>query len=544
MSVDSPGMTFTTRKLKEDKPSVAEQVLKKAPFLVRAGNVFSAMLSLSRKRTEEEMKAKKRTTLLKRLALILVGTFAVVMLFAGTVKALVSLKVITPSTLFHVAGSDLPTDSDGFTNFLLLGTGDETHQGTDLTDTIMIASIDPKTRSALLFSIPRDLYITESDKMGTGRINELYRNYKYYLLRNEDMEAPEASKEALNELARELGSKLGLTLHRVIKVDFTGFVDVVDALGGIDIEVPRDIVDTQYPGPNYSYETFSIEAGPQHLDGETALKYARSRHSTSDFDRSARQQQIMHAIAKKAQEEGVISSPGKIMSLLKILSENVESTMTVSEMIGTGKLAERIDRSNLISMHLNDRSGLYEPGGFIGAAPRDQFGGAAVLLPLAYEGGPGGSWGEIRTFVYLLTHYRATYLNRPRIHILNDGAPAGVARRLADELGRYGFMVAETGNATADGKAPADADKRETSGIAPLAPENEDSAEFLSALLNMPVTTVPTDLLPEQLGQVTVFLGKDYTFKDIRTLVPVPEPVATPSSASGSLTSPLEESGL
>ncbi len=531
-------MSFTTRKIRGESPSMQEKVLKAAPTMLRVGAIFGGLLGLSRKVEAEKKAEERRGRILKRATVILVGTLAAVVLVAGTVKALVALRILTPGTLYRVAGSDLPVDDDGFTNALLLGAGDANHDGVDLTDTIMVASVDSRTKSAVLLSIPRDLYVTKSDKMGTGRINELYRNYKYYLKRTEKMTTEDASRGALEELSREIGRKIGLPIHRVVKVDFTAFSDVVDALGGVDVMVEKDLVDNEYPRANdVGYETFSVSAGLQHFDGETALKYARSRHSTSDFDRGLRQQALITALAKKAQEEGVTSSPGKILSLLKILSEHVETTMTVSEMIGAGKLAQSLDREKVVSMGINDRSGLYEPGGFIGAAPREMFGGAAVMLPIS----PKGDWTEIRTFVHLLTHNRATYLARPKVVILNAGAPSGGARVLASELGRYGFVVSDIGNATADGKAPKEADKLDASAIVPAMPEDKDLVDFFSTLLDLPSGELPATLSRDLIGQVTIILGKQYVFRPMTELVPLPPeeiPADETASGSGTLTAP------
>lgn len=125
-----------------------------------------------------------------------------------------------------------------------------------------------------------------------------------------------ADQEALRELALEIGRFTNVDIQQIIKVDFIGFVQAVDAVGGVDIDVPYTLVDPEYPGPNYSYQTFSITKGPHHLDGETALKYARSRHSTSDFSRSGRQQQIIKALGEKVKNEGILSNPSKILSLV------------------------------------------------------------------------------------------------------------------------------------------------------------------------------------------------------------------------------------
>jgi LCP family protein required for cell wall assembly len=537
-------MTFTSRRLSEGKTErsaeIGAAVIAAAPLVIKTSRGLLGWYRKRKARLAEEQRERKRWRLLRKLGIgagiVLVG----VAVIGGTVKALVAAHILTPRSILAVAGSDLPTDANGFTNFLLLGVGDKDHDGVDLTDSMMIASIDPKTRSVVLLSLPRDLYIQDSRVMGSGRINGLFKSYKWSLV-HDGMNQEEASIKALRELADELGRRLDLTIHHAMMVDFTGFVDAVDALGGVDVDVPKDLVDTQYPGPNYSYETFQIAAGPQHLDGETALKYARSRHSTSDFDRSARQQQIIHALGEAAKAQGIAGSPGKLSAFLKIFSEHVHTTMSFRELLGTAKLGEKIDRQNIISMHLSDGSNA--PGGFLYAPPRAAFGGAAILLPYALPPDPTGSWHQIRTFAFLLLRNRAIYLSHPQIYLLNAGAPNGLAKTLGLELARYGLEPTEILNASDDRKSPL----RNLSGsfIAVRGAET-GTGVFLSGLLKLPLQPLPPEFDPERAGPVTIVLGKNFQYRSIQSLVglaadargdTVPMPAEPSSDASASLSS-------
>ena len=240
-------MSFTTRRIREEAP---RRAIKWQPILLAVltfGRPVFGWYTAWKKRQDDQ----KRVALLQRIMLILLAVFFIFLLFAGIAKALIALRVVSVPGVLGVAGADLPTDEDGLTNFLLLGQGDETHDGKDLTDTIMIMSIDAtRTKSAVLLSLPRDLYLLHTENMGAGRVNSLYRDYKSYLKFEKDMEEKEASLEAMRELAKELSLALDLPLHHVVKVDFIGFVEAVDAIGGVDLEVPYDIVDTEYPGPS------------------------------------------------------------------------------------------------------------------------------------------------------------------------------------------------------------------------------------------------------------------------------------------------------
>jgi LCP family protein required for cell wall assembly len=467
----------------------------------------------------------ERTSLLKRVALILLAVLLAFLLLAGVTKALLGLRMVGMRTILNVTGAELQTDADGFTNILLLGQGDATHEGKDLTDAIMVASLDPRTtKSIVLLSLPRDLYFLRTEKMGKGRLNSMYRDYRGYL-RAKGMSFEGASQEALRELAAEIGKHLSLKIHAVLKADFIGFEKAIDAVGGVDLEVPYDIIDTQFPGPNYTYETFEIRAGPQHLDGEAALKYVRSRHTTSDFDRSARQQQLLHTLGAKLKDEGLLSQPATLVRFLDIVGDHLETTMSLRELAGLMKLGLMIARDRIIAMQLHDRNGLYgspvEPGGFLYTPPRDQFEGASVLLPVSIPEFP-VTWKQIQTLTQLLFRTRSIYLSRPAITVLNGGAKTGLGRHLANELLRFGLNVVNVANAPLPKKL-------EESILFAGTPREHDeaSALFFSSLLHLPLRNVPPTLPLEEISEVTILLGKDYTFTPLQDLLP---PVYDPSS--------------
>ncbi len=507
-------MSFEVRRLQEKKRSRFEW--KRALFTVLSlGGALAGVARMWEEEHEKKVKEKHRTVLLKRLLLISVAILCGVILLAGTVTALKTVRVFSLNTFASLTGAEPPVDANGFTNLLLLGQGDEGHDGKDLTDTLIVASVDTKnTNSVFLLSLPRDLYLLNTEKMGAGRINSMYRDYSSYLHTRQDMELKDAQTEAMNEVAREVSKITGLELHDVIKVDFDGFVGAVDALGGIEINVPEAITDTSYPDENYGYEVFHIDAGLQTLDGATALKYARSRHSSSDFDRSARQQMILTAMGEKARSVGIIKDAGKIVSLLRVLSANVMTTMPVGEMVGLAQTAKDMDRSNIVTMQLNDHNGLYgsfsEPGGFLYAPPREQFGGASVLLPVSVPEYP-ITWKQVQTLGKLFFGQRKVYLSQPHFNVLNAGAPPGAARLLASELIRYGFTVDNIDNASIDDIAAAF--------VAPRTEADKPLAEFFSTLLGIQLSTMPTSLPVEEVNQITIVLGENYRFKPLQDSV-------------------------
>jgi LCP family protein required for cell wall assembly len=474
---------------------------------------------LWRHHEEEREREEHRKRLLKRTAIVLAAVLCALLLLAGTAKALVALRIVSIGSLSNVAGTQPATDDRGQINILLLGQGDRDHEGTDLTDAIIVASIDSgETRSVVLLSLPRDTYFLRTEHMGRGRINSLYRDYKGYL-RSRGKTVDEASLEAMRELAAEVGTALGLEIPHAVKVNFTAFQEIVDAVSGIDVFVPEEIVDTEYPDASYGFETFTLPAGLQHLDGATALKYVRSRHSTSDFSRSARQQQVLAALGKKVRDEDLHRDVGFITSLLSTLSQHLETTLSLREIVWLSGLGSRLDPSRVIALQMNDRNGLYEgfvePGGLLYTPPRDQFDGASVLLPVSLPEFP-VTWKQPQTLVELLTEHRELFLDAPRIAVLNAGARSGLGRRLGSELIRYGFAVPVIENASLTEKLP-------RSLVAAGSPDASEHAAFLSSLLGLPLGALPPDLPPPP-GEVILLLGQDYAYRPLLDLLPLLAP--------------------
>jgi len=508
-------MSFSSRQIREEKPRKKWPWDKLLVSALKAARPVLAMYHDWKEEREREERHEHNIMLLKRVLLVLVAILFAFGVLAGLAKAITGVRLFSLDTFVSVTAADLPVDENGYTNLLLLGQGDESHDGKDLTDTIIVASIDPETQSVVMLSFPRDLYFLHTEQMGVGRLNSLYRDYKGYLDYNKDMDEQTASMEALKELQKEMSDTIGLTLHHTIKVDFKAVIETVDALGGVTVDVPYDIVDTEYPDENYGYQTFEIYAGPQTLDGETALKYARSRHTTSDFGRSARQQQLIMAMAEKAKEKGILSDAGTITKLMTAIIHNMETTLGTREMIGLAQMAKDIDRSRIITMQLNDRNGLYggfvEPGGFLYNPPRNLFEGASVLLPVSIPEYP-VTWRQIRTLTKLLFTQRKVYLSKPVVNVLNAGGPSGMARVLATELIRYGFEVDEIANASID--------KQDASYILPRSEADAAFATFFGAMLGLSTDSAPFTLPPDEQGQITIVLGRDYSYTPLQNAFP------------------------
>lgn len=184
-----------------------------------------------------------------------------------------------------LAGSATPSQL----TLLILGVdqrADET--GPTRSDAMILAGVRAGDQQAALASIPRDLWVTIPG-VGEQRINTaLFFGYDAA----DPMAGPQLAAAAVEQ-------NFGVPVDRVAVIDFSVFVRLVDALGGVEIDVPRPIVDTEYPTPDYGVTTISFDPGLQHMTGEQALIYARTRHADGDFGRSERQQQVIRALASR-----------------------------------------------------------------------------------------------------------------------------------------------------------------------------------------------------------------------------------------------------
>ena len=205
------------------------------------------------------------------------------------------------------------------TNVLILGLDRRSEQHSVVrSDTMILATIYPAGPRVALLSIPRDLYV-EIPGNGTNRINTAH-----FWGENEVAGGgPQLSMQTVTQ-------NLGVAVNHYVRVDFDSFRAVVDAVGGIDVVVEEAIVDDAYPTDDYGTMRIEIPAGPQHMDGETALRYARSRHASSDFDRTRRQQQILTALARRLLEPEVWPA---LPAVAQVVMEDVETDMTTQDMV-------------------------------------------------------------------------------------------------------------------------------------------------------------------------------------------------------------------
>ncbi|MFH1129152.1 MAG: LCP family protein [Patescibacteria group bacterium] len=215
-------------------------------------------------------------------------------------------------------------------NFLFLGIPGEGNSAPQLTDTILIINSSPKGENPIAISIPRDLLVKYPEKNYYTKINALY---KYGGI--------EIIKTKIKEIT-------DLDINYYLVLDLSGVKQIIDKLDGIDVEIEEDIYDPKFPAEYNSYETFSLQKGVQHLNGETALKYIRTRNQVNgDFSRIEHQQQVISAIKDKALKLNVLWNFPTILGLWNDLKQNAETNIGLIDIKYVLKLIKKTDLSKI-----------------------------------------------------------------------------------------------------------------------------------------------------------------------------------------------------
>lgn len=326
-------------------------------------------------------------------------------------------------------------------NMLLLGFGGEGHDGPYLTDSIMVAQVDLKKNKVALLSLPRDLWVelpTKTQEVFHSKINSVYQMGMY---ESKNYPAVLVKKPGTSELAKQAIQVItGLTIDNTVTIDFAGFEKAVDALGGIDVAVKKTFDDYEYPiegkdkelcdrqddfakiekflKPGYDeeekknvlkdkselekflkditedpkeafpcrYEHLHFDKGVTHMDGKTALKYVRSRHSLqdgTDFGRAERQQQFVQAIKNKIVSISIVT---KVFPLMEQLQDHITVDVSPGDLNKFAAEAKDIGAYKIINIHMSDsdylKSSFSEYGGYI-------------LIPRTGE----DNWKEVRLMI-------------------------------------------------------------------------------------------------------------------------------------------------
>ncbi len=352
----------------------------------------------------------------------------------------------------HVISKSLWTepklDAQWNLNVALIGYGWATHAGWYLTDTLIIASINVKKGTMSMFSIPRDLYVKKEDGW-YGKLNSVFPSAFYRNDENYD--------KAAAILLAKMNEITGIPLHYYAFVDFTWFETFIDTLEWVEIDVREPIYDNAYPWANNSYIVFSLSSWQQILDWATALKYARSRHSTSDYDRSLRQQQIIQWIIDKLTSSDTFLHPWKIKELHTQATSFIKTNLNLDEILWGLPYIKKIDKksSRQLAACGNYQWQQSQPGCLLYTPPMEAFGGASVQLPAWASPANVSNYSIVKSYISDTMMNHDFLAEAPSIRVLN-GINTGVntayrnvpvANNTAISLVEAWFKIFDTWNA-------------------------------------------------------------------------------------------------
>ena len=362
-------------------------------------------------------KLEKRAKRRKRIKRFILFTLLFLLIAGGAIFAYLATRAGKISTNPFNFSTKLKGEDEGRVNILLLGVGDPGHDGETLADTNMVVSLDTKNNKVALISIPRDTKVSIPGE-GYHKINNAHALG--------ELKKPPQGIELAQKTVEDT---LDIPIHYYVRANFSGLKQAVDAVGGIDIDVKEALNDPEYPCDKNEWKScgFKLKAGPTHMDGATALKYARCRKGNcgDDFGRALRQQEVLRKVQEKAGSMETLSDPKKLGALIETAANNIKTNMSLTEMQRAYDLSKKIDKENIIDIVFSTK-----PNGFLKQDPS-----SSDLLPVA------GNFDEIQRFVAKVFEVGALWSEGANVVIENGTATVGLAGKLQIKLVNAGVPV-------------------------------------------------------------------------------------------------------
>lgn len=387
------------------------------------------------------------------------------------------------------------------TYILLTGRGGWDHDAPNLTDTIILVGLNKVHETITLFSIPRDLYVDYPWVNTQWKINRIYETF-----------LSESSDFAMGKLKTKISEITGKNIDYYMNIDFNGFIEVVDALWWVEITLEENFVDYEFPDGNLGYRPFILRKWTWTLDGDVALMYARSRHSTSDFDRSLRQQQIISSLQDKVWNLWYFKNGKTILGLYNIFWDYVETDMSLTQMISLGLEIKWWENTKTLSFNINDSCYEWSPtcsvGGLLYVPLREYFGWASVLLPNDATYISLSEYEEFNDFSNLIFDHSNIYSDPKNIVIYNNTWISLYAWDLAFKLRPYWFSI-DLDNGTQTLK-----EKKFEKSILYYNGIDDDNPTLLalSKYIDVEMQKVDTPVYSEENIQIEIILANDNSF--------------------------------
>ena len=392
-------------------------------------------------------------------------------------------------------------DTAGYDVVNILLAGMSNNGGNGLTDALLILSINRTTQTAAIAAIPRDLYVY-APAYGMMKINQTY----YYATRD-----GHDGMELLKEVMRY---NLGISIQHWVLIDFDGFSQLIDALGGVDVVVDCSLQDWKLKAPNLdrqvedNWALFTLNVGVHRLNGETALWYARSRRTSSDLDRGVRQQDLLRAIWRRLRDLDISTDLPRLWELAAPIVQTDISLDQALALLPSALNAERVGL-DYYSFELGRE---IEKG-----YTEDE--GRFIFTPLRA--------GIYRTMQALVTPPTASQFTtlRPRVAVYNESGMQGLARVAADRLERAGFSAVAL-----DGTSR---NRQFNKVIDYTGLEKGNPISLIQEVLRISAEGVESTPQPQRDYDYEVFIGRQYsTFSCTRAVLP-PVPTEPETGASG-----------
>lgn len=389
----------------------------------------------------------RRRRIAHRIYRVILAIIFIIAMFLAAKFLINFSKVFDGNILGLFSSTKLRGEDEGRVNILLAGTSEDDpgHDGADLTDSIMVISLDTRNNTAFTVSIPRDLWVSYGRACSAGYEGKI--NVVYQCGNDTDFKEEGYGPKGIGLLQKTISENFGIPVHYYAKINYTAFRDAVDAVGGIDVKIdsddPRGIYD-----PNISPADggpLNLTNGTHKLNGKLALALARSRNSAGgygmsrgDFDRTKYQQQMVISLKNKALSTGVLANPTKIGGLLDAAGSNVSTDFKTSELRRLYDLGKNVQSSNIKTIDLaSEELNLITTG---------NYGGQSIVMPVRGI----GDFTDIQQYFRKLTSTNPAVKEQADVVVLNGSGVPGAAQTTADNLMKKGMSVALVGNASSD----------------------------------------------------------------------------------------------
>lgn len=346
---------------------------------------------------------------------VLLGIILVAGITAGGYLIYKGYKISTdvgfqfkPSNILQPKDPELKKDSTGkYTSVMMVGIDTRDSGNLMNTDTIMVATYNYESKDLIMTSVPRDFYVKIfPDRTTFNKINSVFASHE----QREKGSGMDGLKSVIEEITN-------IEIQYYAMIDYKGFVQLIDAVGGVYVNVENSFTDYMYPKGN-GYQTVTFKAGPQTMDGETALKYSRSRHSMqnnegSDFARARRQQKVIAAFRDTVTSSETFLNPKKIMNLMSAVQDNLKiSEFTLDDINAGIKILKDFQSSNgkTFSFVLDPLSGG-------SSLIKSQSEPGYIIFPIEGQ----GKYKKINEYMDLVVANPELYSENPTIYVYNTG---------------------------------------------------------------------------------------------------------------------------